>query len=93
MRPVHSSIFNSNSKILSNKSKPARCRVNLAKEVYKNMRASMRASKQNSFSEVFSTSPRIGTMCTSAYLNQKTGNHIKVGNISFLSVKLVYTGD
>lgn len=43
------------------------------------MRASMRASKQNSFSEVFSVSPRIGTMCTSAYLNQKNANKIKVG--------------
>lgn len=54
VKRVHNSIFNSNSKIISAKSKPAKCRINLAKEIFRNMRKSLKTHQNQSFSDEFS---------------------------------------
>lgn len=55
-RKVHDSIYNSNSKIISNKVHPTKCNYKKAKEVFRNLRNSI---KNPSFSDVLYTSPQL----------------------------------
>lgn len=82
IRKVHESIMNSNGKVISNKKLKTNAKVwvNLAKDIFANMRKSLRTSKKNSiFNETFSTSPKLGNLGTSGYVNQKTGTKSRVG--------------
>ena len=66
-KKVHDSLYNSNSKIISSKTRPTQCSLRLTKDVLRIFRKSMKSVENSSFNDTVYTSPKLGINSTSNY--------------------------